>query len=126
MRVFNFLLVSFFILFGCEGLPFTDEDTQDTTEQSSPTDNETEGQNELERQPDTPQIVDENPLPEKIVRINIEERETAGNSIIPDDLQAPEEAVLFDDPAKEIKVSITDNSPKDNEEVVNDLDFTRK
>ena len=124
MRVFNFLLASFFILSGCEGLPFTNEDTQDTTEQSSPTDNETEGQNELEKQPDTPQIVDENPLPEKIVRINIEEREAAGNSIIiPDDLQAPEEAVLFDDPAKEIKVSITDNSPKDHEEMVTDLDF---
>ena len=101
-------------------MPFTDEDTQDTTEQSSPIDNEAEGQNELEKQPDTPQIVDENPLPEKIVRINIEERETAGNSIIPDDLQAPEEAVLFDDPAKEIKISITDDSPRDIEEVVAD------
>ena len=124
MRVFNFLLLGFLILSGCEGLPFTDEDTKDSTEQSSPIDNEAEGQNESERQPDTPQIVDENPLPEKIVRINIEEREAAGNSIIiSDDLQAPEELAFSDNPAREIKVSITDDSLRDTEEVAADSDF---
>ena len=120
---FEVLVVSCLILFGCEGLPFTDEDTKDTAEQSSPTNNEAEGQNKSERQPDTPQTVDKNPPSKKTVRINIEERETAGNNIIPDNLKAPEEAVLFDNPEREIKVSITDNSPKDNEEVVNS-DFT--
>ena len=123
MRVFNFLLVSFFILSGCEGLPFTDEDTKDSTEQSSTIDNEAEGQNESERQPDTPQTISDNSPLERTVRINIEEKETAGNNIIPDNIQAPEEVALFDNPAREIKVSITDDSLRDTEEVAADSDF---
>ena len=120
MRVSNFLLASFFILSGCEGLPFTDEDMQDTTEQSSPIDNEAEGQNESERQSDTPQTVSEDSSAEKIVRINIEERETIGNNITPENLETPEELAFSDNPAREIKVSVTDDSPGDTEEVVAD------
>ena len=124
MRVFTLLFASFFILSGCEGLPFTDEDTKDTTEQSSPIDNEAEGQNEIEEGPDDSQIgVDNNIPPERTVRINIEERETAGGNITPDDLEVLEEIASSDNPAREIKVSITDNSPEDHEEAVTDSDF---
>ena len=123
MRVFNFLLLGFLILSGCEGLPFTDEDTKDSTEQSSSIDNEAEGQNESERQPDTPQTVSDNSPPERTIRINIEERETAGNNITPDDLEVLEEIASSDNPAREIKVSITDDSLRDTEEVAADSDF---
>ena len=120
MRVFAFLLLGFLILSGCEGLPFTDEDTKDSTEQSSPIDNEAEDQNETERQPNISQIVSDNSPPERTVRINIEERETAGNNITPNDLEVLEEIVSSDNPAREIKVSVTDDSLGDTEEVVAD------
>ena len=120
MRVFAFLLLGFLILSGCEGLPFTDEDTQDTTEQSSPIDNEAEGQNETEAGPDNSQTVDNDTPSERTVRINIEEREVVESNISSDHLEVLEEIASSDNPAREIKVSITDDSPRDTEEIVAD------
>ena len=123
MRVFAFLLLGFLILSGCEGLPFTDEDTQDTTEQSSPIDNEAEGQNETEAGPDNFQTVDNDTPSERTVRINIEEREVVESNISSDHLEVLEEIASSDNPAREIKVSITGDSPGDTEEVVADVSF---
>ena len=93
--------MSFLIFSGCEGLPFTDEDTR-TIEQSNPVDNESE------REPDNSQTANDNSPPERDFPVSIEERDGPDNTIRAGSLNFLEEMAPPGNQTREIKISVTD------------------
>ena len=112
MKFLKILITSFFILSGCEDLPFTDEDIFNTASKLETAKRETKGDmNDFE--PDN-----ESPFPEnqKEISITIEERESVPDRRETKTLNIPIVEGITESLEKEVKVSITDNSLEDNGE----------
>ena len=114
-----FLVFSFFVLSGCEELPFTNEDIQSEAPKPEATKEEV-----VEEANDTIQTEDEiSPLQnQKEISITIEERETtAPDKGEIENVNPPIVEEIAESFARgEVKVSITDSSLEDDEEVVED------
>ena len=113
MKFLNCLIFGLFILFGCEDLPFTDEDIQNIAPELETTETETEEeQNNFQGEDEIPPLKNQ-----KEISINIEEREiTAATER--EKLKAPLPEGIEESLEGGVKVSITDNSLEDNREAV--------
>ena len=112
MKLLKFLIFSFLILSGCEDLPFTDEDIYSKDSKLETTEEETKKeQNNFQAETETPPL-----KKQKAISINIEEKEIIAETER-ESLKAPLPEGIEESLEKEIKVSITDSSLEDNEEV---------
>ena len=117
MKVLIFLIFNLFILFGCDELPFTNEDIHIETSKPETV------QEEIKEEPDNIQTENEIPIPrnQRETFITIEEKE-----IVTDTNEAENSRTLIieeipESLEKEVKVSITDSSLEEAEE---DFDIT--
>ena len=117
MKLLIFLIFSLFILFGCEELPFTDEDIQDRIPELETTEPETKEEQEEEKNHFQGEIEASPPKNQKEISINIEEREITAETKR-ETLKAPLPEGIEESLEGGVKVSITDNSLEDNEEVI--------
>ena len=116
MKVLSFLGLSFFILSGCEDLPFTDEDIHSEAPRPKVT------KEEIKEEVDSfdTEIETFSPKNQKAISILIEERESVLDTRETENLKTPIVGEITESFGGEVKVSITDTSLEDAEE---DFDF---
>ena len=115
MNILKLLVFSFFVLSGCEDLPFTDEDIHSEAPKSKVTKEEIDSF-------DT-EIETFSPKNQKEISILIEERESVLDTRETENLKTPIVEEVTESLGGEVKVSITDTSLEDAEEDF-DSDFT--
>ena len=109
MKNLYFLFFCLLVFSGCEGLPFTDEDTQKEVKKEEKLKVEKKQAEETAEEPDNLQREIETPPPEnkREISINIEERETLDNTIINPKISKTPKEVIIENPEREIKVSVS-------------------
>ena len=109
-------VLSFFVLLGCEDLPFTDEDIHSEAPRPKVTKEETKEVDSFDTE-----IL--SPKNQKEISILIEERESVPDTRETENLKTPIVEKITESFGGEVKVSITDTSLEDTEEDF-DSDFT--
>ena len=106
------LFISFFILYGCEDLHFTDEDIHTEAPKSKVT------KEEIKEEVDSfdTEIETLSPNNQKEISITIEERESVPDTREIENLKNPIAEEITESFGGEVKVSITDTSLEDTEE----------
>ena len=109
LKILKLLIFSFFVLLGCEDLPFTDEDIHNEAPRPKITKEETKEADSF----DTETL---SPKNQKEISITIEERESVPDTRETENFKIPIVGEVTESFGGEVKVSITDTSLEDTEE----------